>query len=761
MNRYFWAVLAALFLPVSALAQGVLINVIEPVPLPRPIIIPPRPPHPPRPPQLPPSTYSVDSIVIEAKIRDQLADVQVSQTFLNTGKATLEAQFVFPLPYDGAIDSMTLLVDGKELPAKLLSAEEARKRYNEIVRKNRDPALLEWMGSGMFQTSVFPIPAGEKRAVTLHYNQLLRKQDALTDFLFPLSTARYSSKPVSNLSLKLSLETKEDLKSIYSPNYPIQINRTGARQALIEYKTTNSLPQEDFRLVFDTGNSKVGATLMTYRHDTTDEGYFLLLASPEWANETKESPPKTISFVLDKSGSMSGAKMTQAQEGARFVLNNLRDTDLFNIISYDSTIAAFRPELESAKKEGRESATAYINSLYAGGGTNIHDALIRSLADLKDPQRPNFILFLTDGVPTAGETNESRIAKAAREANKLKARLLCFGVGYDVNSRLLDRLARENHGLSEYIRPDENIETAISRIYQRISSPVMTNIELTFEEEGSSGTPISRMYPGGELDLFRGEQLVVVGRYKGKGPVQIRMSGNVNGEKQTHNFSGEFIEKSPDQSNAFIARLWATRRIGELIDELDLNGKNDELIQELVTLSTKYGILTPYTAFLADETVKPELTDTMNFRQASENLQALDASSGASGFYQRAAKQSLKSSNQAPAASSSLEMLSSEPAYGGLPVELRTRSTKESERPSVIQKGATTLYRRGTLLMTPETASLDPEKDKEKIQKIERFSDEYFQLIKDNSPAENQLLSEQNADERLLVQFRGKNYLIE
>lgn len=756
MHRTLCLVAAVLFLPIPAFAQGVLIHAIEPVPLPRPIIIPPRPPRP------APTTYSIDSIVIEANIRDQVADVQVSQTFVNTGSNTLEARFVFPLPYDGAIDSMTLLVDGKELPAQLLSVEEARKRYNEIVRKNRDPALLEWIGTGMLQTSVFPIPAGEKRTVTLHYNQLLRKQQTLIDFLFPLSTARYTSKPVSNLSLRLSVETTDELKNIYSPNFPIQINRTGPRQAIIEYKTTKTVPQQDFRLVFDTGNDKVGATLMTYRPDTKDEGYFLLLASPEWANDTQEAPPKTISFVLDKSGSMSGAKMEQAREGVRFVLNNLRETDLFNIISYDSTVAAFRPELESAGKESRASATAYINSLYAGGGTNIHDALTRSLSELKDPQRPNFILFLTDGVPTSGDTNESRIAKAVREANTVKARLLCFGVGYDVNSRLLDRLARENHGLSEYIRPDENIEAAIARIYQRISSPVMTDVRLAFEQDNTAGDLVSRIYPGGELDLFRGEQLVLVGRYKGKGPVQIQMTGNVNGEAQTHTFSGEFIEKSPDQSNAFIARLWATRRIGELIDELDLNGKNEELIQELVALSTKYGILTPYTAFLADETVKPELANSQNVLRASENLQALDSASGASGFYQRAAKQSLKSMNQAPATLGGLDSGTFEAAGSALPMELRTRhSTSEGNRLSVIQKGSTTLYRRGTLLMTPETASLDLDRDKETIQTVARFSEEYFSLIDKNSPEENLLLSEQGPDERLLIQLRGKNYLIE
>ena len=172
----------------SALAQGVLVDVRvdQTIRLPRPIIVP--RPIPPR--TIPPaSTYKIDSLQVNAKLTDQVARVQVSQTFQNVGSTQMQVCFMFPLPYDGAIDQLTLLVDGKEYEAKLLSKEEARRRYEEIVRKNQDPALLEWVGTGMFQTSVFPIQPGAKRTVTLRYSQLLRKNYGLTDFIFPLSTA--------------------------------------------------------------------------------------------------------------------------------------------------------------------------------------------------------------------------------------------------------------------------------------------------------------------------------------------------------------------------------------------------------------------------------------------------------------------------------------------------------------------------------------------------------------------------------------------
>ena len=241
--------------------------------------------HPPhhRPPQpLPPeSTYKIQELDIQARLVDQVAKVSVSQSFVNTGSRQMEVSFVFPLPYDGAIDSMTLMVDGKEFPAKLLPADEARQMYEEIVRKNKDPALLEWMGTGLFKTSVFPVPPGAKRTVTLRYSQLCRKSEGLTDFLFPLSTAKYTSSAVENVNIRLTIESSEDIKNVYSPTHEVKIKRPDSRHATVCYESQNSIPTADFRLLYDVGGGKLSAKVLSYRPEKDEDGYFLLLASPE------------------------------------------------------------------------------------------------------------------------------------------------------------------------------------------------------------------------------------------------------------------------------------------------------------------------------------------------------------------------------------------------------------------------------------------------------------------------------------------------
>ena len=639
-----WIAVVVFLIPTLARAQGLLI-VVDPnehVRLPRPPIIL-WPPHPhPQPipvPEPPPVSYKIDALEVDARVTDQVAKVQVSQSFVNTGSRQMEVAFMIPLPYDGAIDRMTLLVDGREMPAKLLSADEARRTYEAIVRKNRDPALLEWVGTGMFKTSVFPVPPGAKRTVSLRYVQLCRKQEGMTDFLFPLSTAKYTSLPVEKIDFRIAVESQEDIKNIYSPTHAVEIKRPDDRHAVVSYTAKDQVPASDFRLLYDIGHGKVSMRVLTYRPDKNQDGYFLLLASPE-IKAGSERPQKTVLLVMDRSGSMSGQKIEQVRAALKHVLNNLREGDLFNIIAFDSEVESFRPELQRYNDKTRREALGFAEGIYAGGSTNINEALRVSLGQLNDAGRPSYVVFLTDGLPTVGETNEMRIVANSKEFNKVHARIFCFGVGYDLNARFLDKLVRENFGQSEYVRPDENIEEHVARLYNRIESPVLTGMKMRYDfdtartEEGSA---VNRIYPHETVDLFAGEQLVVVGRYKKAGTAKVILTGRIGDQEEKFDFPATFVEHSSDESLGFIEKLWAVRRVGEILDQMDLNGKNDELVKELVELATRHGILTPYTSFMADETTN--IRDlTSNFDRAKQRLESLAQTGGAAGTAQRAMK---------------------------------------------------------------------------------------------------------------------------
>jgi Ca-activated chloride channel family protein len=395
---------------------------------------------------------------------------------------------------------------------------------------------------------------------------------------------------------------------------------------------------------------------------------------------------------------------------------------------------------------------------------------------IQDDTRPNFVIFLTDGLPTAGETNEGRIAAKVLEQNKLRTRIVSFGVGYDVNTRLLDRLSRDNFGQSEFVRPDENIEAHVSRLYGKIGSPVMSDVAVNIDLEDAAaveeGAAVNRMYPRTARDLFEGEQLVMVGRYKKFGAAKVTISGKVGQDGRKMDFPASFTEHSGDQTYAFVERLWAMRRIGEIIDEIDLSGRNEELVNELVSLSTKHGILTPYTSFLADDQPAvggPGLAlrgGGVAFDRVEERLRQLEVVDGERGFNQRVGKKELREA-ELPAAAVPADSddfagngdAAATAGFGGA-VYRDADTGKAVVADTVRNVGNETLYKRGDLWFAANAGDVDLEKDADKIVTVERFSDEYFKLTAANTASENAVLSRQQEGEELIIKLRDTVYRI-
>ena len=619
------------FFALPCFAQVVIIG-RWPTPLPRPIPI--------------RTDARIRALDVHADIQDQAAKVRVSQVFRNSSPAPMEAQVLFPLPPGAAVSAMTLLVDGHEMTGRLIGKDEARRIYEDIVRRRRDPALLEYMGRDLYQTSVFPVPPNGESTVQIRYSQLLKKDSGLIDLLLPVGTAKHTAAPIDSLSVSVNLASAAPIRTVYSPTHQADIARPDPTHATAKLTLHNVTSPDDFRLLYSSDAAPVGLNILSYKPDDKEDGYFVLLATPETGAAHAPKIPKTMLFLQDRSGSMSGKKIQQAKAALTFLIRQLEPGDTFNIIAYDSEVESFRPELQRADPATIGAALAWVDTLSAGGGTNIDGALRTGLRMLTDASRPNYLLFLTDGQPTSGEVNEARITANAAAENKVRARMFVFGVGHDVNGRLLDRLAREMRGQSVYVSPNEDIEAPVSALYTKIGSPMMTDVALDIQLDGGA---TSRVYPRQMPDLFRGDQLVVVGRYRKGGEAKINLAGSAGGRKQSFPFHATFADSSSDDTNAFVARLWATRRIGEIIDDLDLHDHNQELVDELVALSQRHGILTPYTSFLADDRVNLTSVSANRFRAAESSRQQLAQVAGAGGFDQRVFKSQMQNATSAPA----------------------------------------------------------------------------------------------------------------
>jgi Ca-activated chloride channel family protein len=549
-------------------------------------------------PACPEPTFVGDQLVVknhrvDVSIVDQIATTKIDQVFFNQNDWTAEGTYLFPIPEGATIDEFTMIVDGEPVEAKILEADEARAIYEEIVRSMRDPALLEYAGRNVIQASIFPIPPGEERQVQIEYQQVLTIENGLVHYSYPLDTERFSAQPLEQASVRVEVESNEPVRAIYSPSHQIAIDQEDDTHFVAGWEDENVKPDTSFELIYTVSEQTIGANLVSYWDATDDEGTFLLLAGPGIATEQRPIP-KDVVMVLDTSGSMEGEKFEQAQEALTYVLGQLNEEDRFTVVEFSTGVRLFEDELLNTEQV--DDAIEWVEDLEATGGTDINGALTEAM-ELVETERPTYVLFLTDGLPTEGETDINAILENVADETPDNVRLFAFGVGDDVDTILLDTLASEHHGATTYVRPGEPLDDAVASFYGKISTPVLTDVEIEID-----GVDVEEIYPQPLPDIFAGTQLVVVGKYSEGGSGTLTVSGMVDGERQTFVYEDQaFVDDAGSRVNESLPRLWATRKIGYLLNQIRLHGENEEWIEAIVDLSVRYGIVTPYTSYLITE----------------------------------------------------------------------------------------------------------------------------------------------------------------
>jgi len=519
--------------------------------------------------------------------------------------------------------------------------------------------------------------------------------DGICSYTYSLDTEKFSAKPIQDVSVTIDLRDRSPIKSIYSPTHEISVSRLDDHHARITYAEENTKPDRDLVLYYTISEKEMGLNLLGYQQGA-DLGFFLALISPQVELKEKEVS-KDIFFLLDTSGSMKGEKLSQAQAALEFCLQSLNSDDRFNIVAFSTDLEILSPEILVADADQVREAENFLKGLRASGGTNIHDALQEALRQITSSARPVMVVFLTDGLPTVGQTNTDQILEAVRTFNQDRARIFVFGVGYDVNTHFLDRLSTENGAVSEYVRPEESIEVKVSRFYGKVANPVLTDLSLDF-----GSTAVSQVYPGELPDVFKGSQLVVLGRYSTGGSTTITLKGRTGQREETFLYEVNFASQ---ERNQFIPRLWASRKIGYLLDQIRLHGQNQELIDEIVELSKKYGIMTEYTAFLVDADITLAQED-LSFEAGKLMADAFEKKSGAGAVSRAQDLGNLKMKFAAPGN------------------EYRDGRGQVRKVTGVKRVGTKTFYLKQGVWTDNDYHP------KQKVIEVRRFSEAYFQLIR-------------------------------
>jgi len=584
-SRITFGVLALLLVPlVGAAGQG-WIEPVRPLPMPR-------------------GAVTKIRSAVQVAVTGRVARVSVEEWFRNDGALLDEASYLYPLPGEATFSDFSLWQGDRELKGEPMDAGQARAIYEEIVRRKRDPALIELAGHGLLRARVFPIAAGETRKITLRYTQLMDRVGDAWRFRYVTGTGPGAT---AARGVRIAVDSASRFGDPYSPTHRLTSRRDADR---LEVTLADSAARGDFELFLPLARGLVGLSLITSQ-PVGEDGFSMLLLAPGGGTGATPSVSRDLVAVLDVSGSMSGEKLDQARAALVQLLGGLRSGDRFRVISFGSGVRRFATGWTSAVPDSVRAAQDWVRRLDTDGGTNIAGALTEAFTEPPRDGALGVVVFLTDGMPTVGETDPEHIAEQA-ERGRGPFRVFAFGIGFDVNTYLLDRLTERARGVTEYIQPGGDIEQAVGALAAKIASPVLTDLAIR-----GDGVELYDLQPQGLPDLFAGDELVVFGRERGAGSGErsVTVTGRRNGHEERFTTTARFGDELPGAD--YVQQLWAARKAGALSREIRLHGANPEIVSELKRLALRYGILTEYTSYLVQEPgVVAQRPDFLNARPA-------------------------------------------------------------------------------------------------------------------------------------------------
>lgn len=687
-----------------------------------------------------PGVWGVEKVrtSVTVRVQDRVAQVEVEEWFRNNGGGLGEGDYVYPLPGEAVFTDYSLYQGDEELRGEMMDATQARSIYERIVRSQKDPALIELLGKGMVRARVFPIEPGQMRRITLRYTQVLDRAGDALQFRYVAGGRHRGIVPMDAVpmprieppqgrprppipeprsgqggqlmttservpvSFTMIVERAGEYRDAFSPTHSLRVERDGGRMTI---RPRDELTG-DFAVFLPFARSAVGLTLATHR-PTGEDGYFMLTLSPGAVAESRV--PRDVTVVVDVSGSMSGEKMEQARRALHQLLGTLGEADRVRLIAFSSRAVQWRDGWAVATRNDLRDARAWVDDLRAGGGTNISEALEMAFRAESPSDRLPVVVFMTDGLPTNGETNAERIA-AMVEAGRGRARIFAFGVGYDVNTVLLDRLSEAARGTTQYVRPGEDVEEALSLLASRIRHPVLTDLAL---ERG--GLNLREIHPRELPDLFAGEELVLFGRYGGSGAGTLAVRGR-RGDRPERYTTNVTLPASAE-GGEWIARLWASRKVGDLdrrIRTAQADGASPEqvreLMEELRATALRYGLLTGQTSYLV---LEPGVTVAGMMRDA--------AASPPPAFSGQAAVARAEAARRSREVSSVADMQRAQEA-GGVLNEVVVTGAMSGGSARVVA-GRTFTLRDGVW----QDGAVDTTK---RVVHVEPFSDAYFALVR-------------------------------
>ncbi|MDO8724541.1 MAG: VIT and VWA domain-containing protein [Candidatus Methanoperedens sp.] len=530
----------------------------------------------------------VDYMHINAEVNNGYAVTTLEEKLTNGLDIPAEDEFRFLIPDEAFISGFSLVINGKEYVADVLPKKEAQQKFDEAASQGRSAGLLESRNKNMFSYSL-SFEAGQSIIVKLKYEQAIKKSLGNFEYVLFLRNTD-TTHSINSLSVNLTISSLNDITTLETPGFTGASKKyLSANSGRISYDA-NAMPDTDLTVVYTTNNPQLNGDMLFY--NMAGQGYMMHVFSPSETDLGTTALSKDIVFVVDKSGSMSGEKISQVKSVFTKIISDLPPDDYFNVIFFDTDMRTYSSSLMEANTKNKADAANFVNSLDASGGTDINQALLEAVGMFKaDSNRVPIIVFLTDGEPTEGITSPYVIRKNIKDANKAKVSIftIAFGIDNEANYDFLKALSLENYGIAQRFFQEGKVEEEMTNFYKTISTPLITDMSFTYNA-------VTDVVNTGQFNLFAGSEAIVLGKYTGS-----TITSDVAATTRTgsRNFKNSFNVVSKPE-NSFIPRLWAYTRIKKLMDRIDVEGETDTLVASVTSISLEFKFVTPYTSLFVE-----------------------------------------------------------------------------------------------------------------------------------------------------------------
>ncbi|MEZ4385392.1 MAG: VIT domain-containing protein [Nannocystaceae bacterium] len=535
-----------------------------------------------------------------------VAETTVTQVFHNPFSETIEALYTFPLADDGAVDDYAITVGTKRIRGEMKRRGEAREIYEKAKAEGKSAGLLEQQRTNIFAQSLANIPPGQSVEVTIHVVQPVHQEKGRMELALPtvvgeryisaegaphaasLSAPARPAGAVSCADLEVSVAIEAGdlgIQGLDSKFHAVDVDRQ-EDGVLVELAKAGELLNRDFVLSWSLRGEAPGASLIAQADRDGDGGYFTLTIAPPEAVKDEQIRGRELIFVIDSSGSMRGAPLDAAKATVEHALASMRPEDTFQILNFSSGVSSLGKAPVANTAVNRERGRVYLEKVLGMGGTEMLSGIRGALGMRQAQDRLRMVLFLTDGY-----IGDEQAIFTALEESIGDARLFSLGVGSSVNRHLLEGMARFGRGAVTYMGPEESPKVVVDRFYERIDSPVLTDIGVDWGD-----LKVDAVLPGKIPDLFAGQPVVVFGRYEGAPSGTIHLEGKLGGEAVRIPVTIDF---SKAENASGLASMWARKQIDEWLGSRRFRDDRDKMRELVTELAIERRIMTEYTSFVA------------------------------------------------------------------------------------------------------------------------------------------------------------------